>query len=378
MPSTLRPGPGSRSLQPAYMGVRSNATARASRQRSWYRAHGDVGAWWVILLYPSLPPLPLSSPLCIGSCLPNRRPVHILGPRMRIETSSRPADGPRGRLKAFAELTKPRIGLLLLAVAACSYYLGAGRSFEGSRFAILLIGVMLLAAGVLSLNQYFERERDGRMQRTRGRPLPSGRLRPHEALTFGLTSAMASVLLFSLAVNLTSAAVALFTLVSYILVYTPLKTRTAYHTTLGALSGGTPTLLGWAAARGSLEPQAWALFALLFFWQFPHFLAINLMYREDYARAGIRVLPGEDLHGGRTAAAIIAPTALLLAASLIVVPMGLVKPVYVAAAVPLGGVFFFVALRAALRQEKREGRLLLKASVLYLPCILVAMSLTLV
>lgn len=297
---------------------------------------------------------------------------------MRVETSSPPAVGLWGRLRAFAELTKPRIALLLLAVAACSYYLGSGGSFDGSRFAILLVGVTLLAAGVLSLNQYFERARDGRMQRTQGRPLPSGRLRPHEALAFGLTGSLASVLLFALAVNLTSAAVALFTLVSYILVYTPLKTRTAYHTTLGALSGGTPTLLGWAAARGSLEPPAWALFALLFFWQFPHFLAINLMYREDYARAGIRVLPGEDPHGGRTAAAIIAPTALLLAASLLLVPMGLLRPIYATAAVPLGGVFFFIAVRAALRQEKREGRLLLKASVLYLPCILLAMALTLV
>jgi protoheme IX farnesyltransferase len=296
---------------------------------------------------------------------------------MRVHTSSPPAVGPWGRLRAFAELTKPRIGLLLLAVAACSYYLGSGRNFDGSRFAVLLIGVSLLAAGVLSLNQYFERERDGHMHRTRGRPLPSGRLRPHEALTFGMAGAAASVLLFALAVNLVSAAVALFTLVSYILVYTPLKTRTAYHTTLGALSGGTPTLLGWAAARGSLEPAAWVLFALLFFWQFPHFLAINLMYREDYARAGIRVLPGEDPHGRRTAAAIIAPAALLLASSLLLVPMGLLRPIYAAAAVPLGGLFFFVAVRVALRQEKREGRLLLKASVLYLPCILLAMALTL-
>jgi protoheme IX farnesyltransferase len=297
---------------------------------------------------------------------------------MMVESSSPPSVGLWVRLRAFAELTKPRIGLLLLAVAACSYYLGSGKSFDRGRFAILLVGVTLLAAGVLSLNQYFERERDGRMQRTRGRPLPSGRLDPCQALTFGLTSAMTSVLLFALAVNLTSAAVALFTLVSYILVYTPLKTRTVYHTTLGALSGGTPTLLGWAAARGSLEPPAWALFALLFFWQFPHFLAINLMYREDYARAGIRVLPGEDPHGRRTAAAIISPTALLLAASLLLVPMGLLRPIYVLAAVPLGGLFLFVAVRAALRQEKREGRILLKASVLYLPCILLLMALTLV
>jgi protoheme IX farnesyltransferase len=297
---------------------------------------------------------------------------------MIVESSSAPSVGLWARLRAFAELTKPRIGLLLLAVAACSYYLGSGRSFDSGRFAILIVAVALLAAGVLSLNQYFERERDARMQRTKGRPLPSGRLRPPQALTFGLAGTVSSVLLFALAVNLISAAVALFTLVSYVLIYTPLKTRTAYHTTLGALSGGTPTLLGWAAARGSLEPTAWVLFALLFLWQFPHFLAINLMYREDYARAGIRVLPGEDPRGTRTAVAIIAPTVLLLAASLLPVPMRLLSPLYFLAAVPLGALFLIVAVRTAVRREKRDGRFLLKASVLYLPCIFLLMTLTLV
>jgi len=281
------------------------------------------------------------------------------------------------RVRAFAELTKPRIGLLLVAVAACSYYLGAGKSFDMGRFAVLLAGVALLAAGVLSLNQYFERERDGRMQRTKGRPLPSGRLRPHQALLFGLAGTVSSVLVFAFAVNLVSAAVAVFTVVSYVLIYTPLKTMTAYHTTLGALSGGTPTLLGWAAARGSLDPSAWILFALLFLWQFPHFLAINLMYREDYARAGIRVLPGEDPRGTRTAAAIIAPTVLLLAASLLPVPVGLLSPVYLIFAVPMGASFLFAAVRVAVRQKKKDGRFLLKASVLYLPCIFLVMTLTL-
>jgi heme o synthase len=295
---------------------------------------------------------------------------------MIVETPA-PDSGLWARLRAFAELTKPRIGLLLLAVAACSYYLGAGRSFDSGRFAVLIAAVALLAAGVLSLNQYFERERDGRMQRTRGRPLPSGRLRPGQALWFGLAGTVSSVLLFALAVNLVSAAVAVFTVVSYVLIYTPLKTMTAYHTTLGALSGGTPTLLGWAAARGSLEPSAWILFALLFLWQFPHFLAINLMYREDYARAGIRVLPGEDPLGTRTAVAIIAPTVLLFAASLLPVPMRLLNPVYLIFAVPLGALFLLAAVRTAVRQEKRDGRFLLKSSVLYLPCIFLLMTLTL-
>ena len=294
-----------------------------------------------------------------------------------VVESTAPGGSLWGRLRAFAELTKPRIGLLLLAVAACSYYLGAGRSFDRGRFAVLIAAVALLAAGVLSLNQYFERERDGRMQRTRGRPLPSGRLRPGQALWFGLAGTVSSVLLFALAVNLLSAAVAVFTVVSYVLIYTPLKTMTAYHTTMGALSGGTPTLLGWAAARGSLEPPAWILFALLFLWQFPHFLAINLMYREDYARAGIRVLPGEDLRGTRTAVAIIAPTVLLFAASLLPVAMRLLNPIYLIFAVPLGALFLIAAVRTAVRQEKRDGRFLLEASVLYLPCIFLLMTLTL-
>ncbi|MGA2641584.1 MAG: heme o synthase, partial [Spirochaetia bacterium] len=195
-------------------------------------------------------------------------------------------------MKDYFQLIKPRITLLILIVAMGSFYLAdRGGSPDWKRFAIMSIATGLLASGIFALNAYLERETDLLMRRTASRPLPGKRLLPRQALAFGVIVTACGLFLLSARLGWIAGVVGLFTFVSYVLVYTPLKRRTALHTAVGALSGATPPLIGWAAARGSLEPGAWILSGILFLWQFPHFLAIESMYRDDYERAGIRVLP---------------------------------------------------------------------------------------
>ncbi len=270
-------------------------------------------------------------------------------------------------LKAYGELTKPRISLLLVVVALCSYLLGSGGEADGRRLAELAAGTWLLAAGLFALNQLLERELDARMRRTRHRPLPSGRLAPVQALRFGLGAVLSSLLLFGCRFGWLPAALALFTLVSYLFVYIPLKPLTPHHTTLGALSGAMPTFLGWSAATGGLSLDAWALFAILFFWQFPHFLAIGVLHREDYRQAGIRVVPVVDPDGTRTARLILAALLLLTAASAAPALTGLVHPLYLLPAAALDGAFLFFGVRLLRRRTRGRARRLLLASVVYLP-----------
>jgi protoheme IX farnesyltransferase len=252
----------------------------------------------------------------------------------------------RGAIAAYAQLAKPRLALLLLFVAAASFLLGSGKPPDGRRLAGLAAGTVLLAAGLFALNQYLERDTDRLMQHTRRRPLPAGVLRPVEALRFGLALSALSLAVLFLQAGRLAAWLGLFTLAAY-LAYTWLKTRTLHHTTLGSLSGAMPVLLGWVAATGRLDLDAWVLFAILFFWQFPHFLAIEVMYREDYRRAGIRVLPVADPRGRRTAGLLLGAQALLLAASALPVLTGLARPVYLVAAGPLGVAFFVFGVLAA-------------------------------
>jgi protoheme IX farnesyltransferase len=281
--------------------------------------------------------------------------------------SSRQSAAPLRRLKAYGELTKPRISLLLLLVALASYRLGAGEAADGWRLLWLAAGIWLLAAGLFALNQYMERGVDARMRRTRRRPLPSGRLAPVQALGFGLAMVLLSLLALGFRFGWLAVALALFTLVSYLFVYTPLKPRTPHHTTLGALSGAMPTLLGWAAATGGLSLDAWVLFAILFFWQFPHFLAIETMFQEDYRQAGIRVLPVVDPQGRRTGRLILAAQLLLSGVSAAPALTGLVHPLYLAAAALLDGAFLFFGIRLLRRRTREQARRLLLASVAYLP-----------
>jgi heme o synthase len=278
------------------------------------------------------------------------------------------------RLAAYLELTKPRILVLLVIVAIASFFLASPGPVNLLRLVEATVGIAALAAGILSLNGHWERESDRLMRRTAGRPLPSGRLSAREAFAFGCAMTVASIAFMTAALGWTAGIVAFFTFASYVLVYTPMKQRSAWHTTLGALSGATPPLLGWAAARGSLDPQAWVLAALLFLWQFPHFLAIATMYSEDYARAGIKVLPPVDARGGRlTALLIAAGLVLLLGVSILPWLMGMAGIVYLVGAAAAGAVFLAAGLSQLARRTKKSARYVLRASVLYLPVVFALM-----
>ena len=278
------------------------------------------------------------------------------------------------RLKAYGELTKPRILVLLVIVALASFFLASLRPLDWGRLGAAAVGISALAAGILALNGHWERDSDRLMRRTAGRPVPSGRLSPKEAFAFGAAATTAAVAFITFRLGWVAGVAAFATFVSYVLVYTPLKQRSAWHTTVGAFSGAMPPLLGWASARGALGPEAWALFGMLFFWQFPHFLAIASMYGEDYARAGIRVLPAVDAKGGSLTASLIAGSlVLLLAVSVLPWLTGLAGVVYLAGAAAAGAVFAAAGVLLLVRRTKRSARLVLRASVLYLPVVFALM-----
>src|SRR3982751_4703406 len=225
------------------------------------------------------------------------------------------AAGFRDRLAAFIELTKPRIAFLLVLTAAAGFYVASPGKLDLPRFANTLVGITLLAFGVSALNQYIERATDALMNRTAGRPLPTGRVTPNEALVFGiLQCAVAELYLFFL-VNALTAVLGLIVIVGYVFLHTPLKRCTSASTAIGAIPGAMPPLMGWAAASGEVTLGAWALFALLFLWQFPHFLAIAWMYREDYAKAGILMLPVLEPSGRVTVRQIVLFTVMLVPVS---------------------------------------------------------------
>ncbi len=284
-----------------------------------------------------------------------------------------PSITPAEKLKAFFELTKPRIATLILIVAMATFFLASPGRFDIGRALLALIGTASLAAGIFALNHYLEREWDGLMRRTGKRPLPSNRLTASEAFWFGAVLSTVGLAVNFLLLNVVSGFVALFTLVSYLFVYTPLKRRTAYHTALGALSGATPPLLGWATATGTLPPDAWILFGVLFFWQFPHFLSIDLMYREDYERAGMLVLPVVDRTGWSVPIQIISALLFLLGVSVLPVVTGLAGSVYLVAAIVLGIVFLAAGIYTSVVNTKMAAKRLLRVSVLYLPLLFVFM-----
>jgi heme o synthase len=230
-----------------------------------------------------------------------------------------------------------------------------------------MIGIALLSSGIATLNQFMERDLDGLMRRTAGRPLPTGRVLPFEALWFGVfVTAIAEVYLAAFA-NVLTALLGLAIVAGYLFVYTPLKTRTTLSTALGAFPGAMPPLVGWTAARGEIDVTAWVLFAILFLWQFPHFLSIAWMYREDYGRAGIRMLPVVEPDGRVTGQQIVSYTLMLLPVSLLPTLMGITGKIYLVAAGVFGLLFLWTAVRAALSKSNQHARQLLLASVLYLP-----------
>ncbi len=273
----------------------------------------------------------------------------------------------RERALAYLELTKPRITFLIVLTSAAGFCLGARAPFDYLSLAHALVGIALLSSGIATLNQFMERDLDGLMRRTAMRPLPSGKLSPLEAFIFGLGLTIAAEIYLALLVNPLTAVLGLCVIAGYLFLYTPLKTRTSLSTMVGAFPGAMPPLMGWTAARGEMGLEAWVLFGILFLWQFPHFLAIAWMYREDYARAGICMLPVIEPEGRITGRQIILYTAALLPVSLLPTLLGISGGLYFFGALLLGLLFLYSSVRAALSKSRQQARRLLLASVIYLP-----------
>jgi len=276
---------------------------------------------------------------------------------------------------AFAELGKPRVVVMVLLTTFVGFNLGSRGLTDYLRLLPTLIGTALAAAGTLALNQYIERDVDAKMHRTRQRPLPDGRLQPYDALAFGVITTLAGLVYLALAVNTLSAAVTAFTTLSYLFLYTPLKRRTPLCSIVGAVPGALPPLTGWAAARGGFGVEAWILFAILFLWQLPHSLAIGRLYRDDYARAGIRLLPVVEPDSKSTGRQIVINCLALLVVGLLPTLVGLAGPVYFVAALIFGALFLGYGVAFALSRTVTAARQLLFASLLYLPATLLMMAL---
>lgn len=281
----------------------------------------------------------------------------------------------RERLSAYVELTKPRITFLIVLTSAAGFALGSPGLLDYAALGNAMLGIALLSSGIATLNQYMERDLDALMRRTATRPLPSGKLLPWEALAFGAgLTVFAEIYLVTL-VNPLVALLGLAVIAGYLFAYTPLKTRTSLSTMVGAFPGAVPPLIGWAAARGSIGIEAWVLFAILFLWQFPHFLAIAWMYREDYGRAGILMLPVVEPDGRVTGQQIVVYTVLLLPVSLLPTVLGISGRAYLYGAIVLGLLFLYSGVRAAFTKSRQEARRLLLASVIYLPLLFILMVL---
>ena len=274
----------------------------------------------------------------------------------------------------FVALTKPRVVLMVLVTTLMGYDVALTGPADYLRMIHLLIGSLLAAGGTLALNQYGERDLDARMDRTRARPLPAGRLQPLEAWLFGVALTLVGTAYLATLVNPLVALVTLATTVLYLFAYTPLKRRTPLCTLVGAVAGALPPVAGWAAARGDVAPGAWVLFAILFLWQLPHTLAIARLYRDDYARAGVRVLPVVDPDGASTERQVVLSCVALVSVSLLPAVAGWTGPIYLAGALVLGLAFSAVGVEQALVPSPRAARHVLLASLIYLPLLLGLMA----
>jgi protoheme IX farnesyltransferase len=279
------------------------------------------------------------------------------------------------KASAFVELTKPRIAFLLVLTSAAGFYLGSPGSFNAALFVNSMVAIAMLAFGVATLNQYIERQLDTLMDRTATRPLPTQRLSPVEALVFGLVLCIAAELYLLFAVNGLTAILGLVVIAGYVLLYTPLKTRTSASTAIGAIPGALPPLMGWTAAANDITLGAWALFVMQFLWQFPHFLAIAWMYREQYAKAGILMLPVVEPSGRLTARQIVLFTVMLVPVSLAPFFLHFAGMIYLIGATALGLGFLGISVSAARAKTNDKARMLLLASVIYLPILFILLVL---
>jgi protoheme IX farnesyltransferase len=275
----------------------------------------------------------------------------------------------KSKLTDYYTLTKPEVNLLILMTTSAGYYLASRGPFRIGGLLNTLIGTLLVASGTATLNQWMERVWDGQMRRTASRPLPAGRVSGCEALGFGILLSVAGGLYLAVAVNAVAALLAISTLLSYLLIYTPLKRKTPLCTLLGAFPGAMPTLIGWAGAGAAINRQAWFLFAILFLWQFPHFLAIALMYRDDYSRAGYRMLPDFDRDARFTRAEILGFTVILVLATML--PLVDRAGLWYSAGMSLAGAFLLYHVgKLTASSSKVLASRVLHASVLYLPVVL--------
>jgi protoheme IX farnesyltransferase len=278
--------------------------------------------------------------------------------------------GWRTKLADYWALTKPEVNFLVLITTLVGFHLGQNGALRWALLGHALLGTLLVASGTATLNEFMEREWDAQMRRTAHRPLPAARLTPAAAFWFGIILSVLGGLYLALAVNGLASSLALLTLTSYLLIYTPLKRRTSYCTLIGAFPGAAPPLIGWAAVRGSLSVEAWILYAMVFLWQFPHFLAIAWMYRQDYARAGFRMLPEGDDDGRLTARRIIFYSLALLPVSLLPTLAGMTGVAYALGALLLGLAFLGSSARLAHCMANNFARRVLLVSVIYLPLVL--------
>jgi protoheme IX farnesyltransferase len=277
------------------------------------------------------------------------------------------------RAGAYVALTKPDVSFLVLMTTAAGFYMGVRGPVDWLKLVHTVFGTLLIAAGTAALNHYIERESDRQMRRTASRPLPSGLLLPAEALWFGVALAIAGAADLLLVGGWMTSLLGAVTCLSYLLAYTPLKKRTVWATFVGAFPGAVPPMIGWAAASGHVDKGAWLLFLILFFWQFPHFHAISWMYREDYARAGIQMLPVVDRDGTRTFRQIIITAAMLVGVSVLPSVLGLAGVLYFFGALVLSTALVQVCLWAAAEKSNVRAKWLMHATVIHIPVLLALM-----
>lgn len=291
----------------------------------------------------------------------------------RAQTLSIGFTGVRRRAGNFLEMSKPRVVLMVLTSILVGFYLGARGVVDYWVLLQTLAATALTTGGTLALNQYLEREVDAQMARTRLRPLPDGRLKPAEALGFGVILVTVGLLYATFVVNVLTGLLTALIVGAYLLLYTPLKVKTEFCNLPGAVAGALPPVVGWAAATGSLEMKAWVLFAIMFVWQFPHLLAIGWLYKEEYARAGVRHIVSEDANPRGIGRQIVINCLALLVLGLMPTLVGLAGAVYFIVALAVGIAFLACGIGAAFSLTESSARRLLVASLVHLPVLLLLM-----
>ena len=285
-------------------------------------------------------------------------------------TIAEPAISEKSAFAVYSELVKARLTALVLITTLVGFYAGSAGQMDYWRMLHTMLGTALLACGASALNQLLERELDAKMRRTEGRPLPSGRLTPDGVLLLGVGLSAVGLIYLAFAVNALTSLLGAITLASYVFVYTPLKRITTLNTLIGAVPGAVPPLMGWTGATNQLSAAGWSLFAILFLWQLPHFMAIAWLYREDYARAGFKMLPVVDPEGRQTAAQAVCHAFGLIPVSLFPALLGITGVVYFSGALLLGAAFLFFAIQFSRYLTAERARALFIASIVYLPVLL--------